>query len=519
MVQARWSSITVAGQVLLEADRVEKELRSCQESAKSIFDAYVSGERPWLLLDSSYRNMEKRFNNLDLEIGDDLEHLIIRARQRYMDATSKLLECFLRSYQQEGFQIPGALRQAEIFESQVKPALAEGKTAYIWADALRFEMARELHQSLNAEFHGELKPGIASAPTITEIGMASLLPGASAGLVIKASEGKLALQIDGTIIRDRADRVRFLRDKSGEKFFEGDLDSLLPRPVRAISKAILDADLILITSQEIDNLCESDNISFARTFMNELLSRLQKAIRNLARLGVKKIIVTADHGYLFGEELGVDMSIDPPGGDTADLHRRVWIGRGGSSGPAYLRARLSDLGQGGDLEMATPWGLACFRAKSKSKAYFHGGLSPQELIIPVLTLTPIAAEKKSGEDIIWSMDYGGRKLTTRYFSVNISAKAGHSLSSIKPQRIRLELREQGACISKTISASYGFEDATGEIQMKNAEKEPWTMEPNTITLQITKDPSEKKVSLHLQGALTEIELAPPKTIDVSMLKY
>lgn len=135
MVQARWSSIAVAGQVLLEADRVEKELRSCQESAKSIFDAYVSGQRPWLLLDSSYRSMEKRFNNLDLEIGDDLEHLIIRARQRYMDATSKLLECFLRSYQQEGFQIPGALRQTEIFESQVKPALAEGKTAYLWADA------------------------------------------------------------------------------------------------------------------------------------------------------------------------------------------------------------------------------------------------------------------------------------------------------------------------------------------------------------------------------------------------
>ena len=463
--------------------------------------------------------MEKRYHDLDQEIGDNLELLIIRARQRYMDATSKILECFLRSFQQEGFQIPGVLRQAEIFDKHVKPALSEGKTAYIWADALRFEMARELLQALNSEFQGELKPAIASAPTITEIGMASLLPGASAGLVIKAAEGKLALQIDGTILRDRADRVRFLKDKTGAKFFEGDLDSLLPKPVRAISKAIQDADLILITSQEIDILCESDNISFARTFMNELLSRLQKAIRNLSRLGVKKIIVTADHGYLFGEELGVDMSIDPPGGDTADLHRRVWIGRGGTSGPAYMRARISDLGQGGDLEMATPWGLACFRAKSKSKAYFHGGLSPQELIIPVLTLTPIAAEKKSGEDIIWSMDYGGRKLTTRYFSVNISAKAGHSLSSIAPHRIRLELREHAACISKSISASYGFEDATGEIQMKNAEKEPWTLEPNTITLQITRDLSLKKVSLHLLDALTDMELAPPKTIDVSMLQY
>jgi hypothetical protein len=55
--------------------------------------------------------------------------------------------------------------------------------------------------------------------------------------------------------------------------------------------------------------------------------------------------------------------------------------------------------------------------------------------------------------------------------------------------------------------------------MKNVEKEPWTLEPNTITIQITRDLSEKKVSLHLLDALTEIELAPPKTIDVSMLQY
>ena len=89
MVQARWSSISVAGQVLLEADRVEKELRLCPESAKSIFEAYISGDRPWLLLDSSYRNMEKRFHYLDQEIGDNLELLIIRARQRYMAATIK----------------------------------------------------------------------------------------------------------------------------------------------------------------------------------------------------------------------------------------------------------------------------------------------------------------------------------------------------------------------------------------------------------------------------------------------
>jgi hypothetical protein len=517
-VQARWSLIALAGQVLLHADRVQKELQSCEDSARSIFDAYVSGQKPWLLLDSSYRNMEKRCHDPSLEIDDTQERLIIRARQRYMDATSRVLESFLRSLQRDGFQIPGALRQAEIFDRHVRPALAEGKTAYIWADALRFEMAWELLQSLSSEFSAELVPAIASAPTITEIGMASLLPGASAGQVIKASEGKLAIKIDGAVIRDRADRVQLLRDKAGAKLFESDLDILLPKPKRQVSKDIADADLILITSQEIDSLCESDNISLARSFMNELLSRLQRAIRNLSKLGVKRIILTADHGYLFGEELGADMSIEPPGGETADLHRRVWVGRGGSSSPAYLRARISDLGLGGELDMATPYGLACFVAKSRSKAYFHGGLSPQELIVPLLALTPLAVRKRSVEDVIWSMDCGGRKLSTRFFSVNISAKKSHGLA-IEPQRIRLEIREHDEPISKAITASYGFEDATGEIQMKKSEKEPWTLEPNTITLQITKDPSEKKVSLHLLDALAETELVPPKTIDVSMLPY
>ena len=37
----------------------------------------------------------------------------------------------------------GVLRQRDVFATQVQPRLAEGKTAYVWVDALRFEMARE----------------------------------------------------------------------------------------------------------------------------------------------------------------------------------------------------------------------------------------------------------------------------------------------------------------------------------------------------------------------------------------
>jgi hypothetical protein len=58
----------------------------------------------------------------------------------------------------------------------VKPHLGEGKVAYVWVDALRFEMARELCRLLEDDFKLEIQPAIGAIPTITEIGMAALLP-------------------------------------------------------------------------------------------------------------------------------------------------------------------------------------------------------------------------------------------------------------------------------------------------------------------------------------------------------
>ncbi len=87
--------------------------------------------------------------------------------------------------------------------------------------------------------------------------------------------------------------------------------------------------------------------------------------RVLADHGIKRIVLAADHGHLFGEEIGEDMKIEAPGGETADLHRRVWVGVGGTSEPSYLRTSLKALGVESDLDLATPWTLACFKSKEE----------------------------------------------------------------------------------------------------------------------------------------------------------
>lgn len=112
--------------------------------------------------------------------------------------------------------------------------------------------------------------------------------------------------------------------------------------------------------------------------MDGVLSHLRRGVRVLSDLDVETIILTADHGHLFADEIGEDMKIDAPGGQKEDLHRRVWVGVGGTSEPSYLRAPLSSLGIDSDLDLATPMTFACFKSKGGARAYFHGGLSSEE---------------------------------------------------------------------------------------------------------------------------------------------
>jgi len=515
-IQARWALIVLAGQVLLEASRIEQELKSSVTTARAIFQAYTAADHPWCLLDTCYRHMERHYYDVSFDLPDRLERLLVRARQRYMEVGSMLAETFLRAYQMGKFHIAGVLRQVEIFEQKVKPRLADGKVAYVWVDALRYEMARELAHTLAADSHVDVQAALGTVPTITEVGMASLLPidQESVALVV-AGEGKLALEIDGMRLKDRKSRGQFLKTHAGVQVFDAKLEDLLPKPSKKVRDGIANADLVLITSQEIDAMGEEDNVSLARQTMDEILLQLRKAFRILGQLGVKTIVFTADHGHLFADELGNDMKIDAPGGDTRDLHRRVWVGSGGAADASYLRARIADFGLNSSLEIAVPWNFACFKVQGGAEAYFHGGMSPQELIIPVVTLTPKKNVVGTTSEITWNIVLGSQKISTRLCSVQITGKAA-GLFELVPPRVRIEIRSGQRCISFPVSASYGLEEATGDVQLKRDENDPQAIEPNTIALAITEPAPKAMVSLHVLDATSGVELARLDKIEMAI---
>jgi hypothetical protein len=518
-VQAHWALIASAAEVLLEADRVAKALKKPPATIPTLIKTYAEGESAWCLLDTYHRHMESRWYNFEaVEEQDGLEKLIVKARQRYVEVGSEMARHFVTQFGKAKHPVKGVQQQRDIYESHVKPLVGEQKIAYVWVDALRYEMARELCDSLKDAFNIQIEPATATIPTITEIGMASLLPQASTGRVVSVGGGKLGLEIGRTVIKERKDRVNFLKEQVGVEFFEAKLDDLLPKPPKRIERGIREARMVLITSQEIDELCEKDNISQARRQMDGVLSDLGRGVRTLVKLGVQTIILCADHGHLFADELSDDMKIDAPGGQTEDLHRRVWVGIGGTSEPSYLRTPLSSLGVESEYDIATPYTFACFKSKGGARAYFHGGLSPQELIIPVMTLTPSAlATAGPPKGIEWEIKTGTKKLTTRFFSVQIGGReSGGSLFGFEPPKVRLEIRAKGKCVSRSVSASYGFEDATGEVQLRVQEDDPKGVDPNTIAVMLVEEITQKTVNVVLLDASSGAELASLDKIEVAI---
>jgi len=502
LVRARWALIASTGELLLKANALQQTLRQSPPSnAAEYIQSYTGEPDQWYQLDTLHRGIERLALALDFDSKGKhatLERLLARARQEYAWAVDALSRGFVTALAQANFTIGNILYQNEIFARYVSPALSTHKIAYIIVDALRYEMALDLADSLDRDWKVEVLPAIATPPTITPVGMAALLPGAERGMSLSQA-GELVVEVGGQILKSRKERIAYMASKV-PGFYDVKLEMLVPAK-KTTREALRAAKFILVTSQEIDLLGEGDSIAQAREFMDSALAKLARAFRVLIDHGVERIVVSADHGYIFSEELETDLTIPAPGGQTVDLHRRVWIGKGGQALDGVLRTTTQALNLGGDLELATPLGLACFAAPG-GKAYFHGGLSLQELIIPVFVLEPLATAQPTA--ITWNLIPGREKITTRFYSVQIEGTIpSRSMFEGEPPLVRVEIRARNNPVSRAVTATYGLQEATGELQMRWKADQPFGLEPNTVALMLTGEVSEKNVSVLLIDAETE----------------
>jgi len=525
-VKTRWEVILNAGRVLQEVGRIETALKGKQWTASKLFGQYVYGESPWCGLDTAQRHLERDIHRYDLnpQQHDALQRLIAQASQQYATMINRLAELFVQAYKDEEFELADVQLQADVYRDFVAPRVRSGRVAYVLVDAFRYEMAHEFVSLLAASdpnWDVQITPALATPPTITDVGMAALMPGAENGIILTLEKGALVPQIGGKSLRTAKARLERISVAVGAEIVVTTLDDLAPLRKPALSKKLNEARVVVVTaSDDIDGLGENMPQK-ARRSLDDVLNLLRRGLAALATAGIQEIIVTADHGFILADRLDDSQKIDAPSGDQQGLlKRRVWVGVGGDSHPATMRTPLSAFGIGGKLELVTPIGLSVFKVQGGNSEYFHGGLALQEIVIPVMVVSSNNAVSAGvPPKLEWKLRLGSSKITSPYISVTIEVVSNMLLpfDSFNPPIIRVEIRDNQQALSVPVSASYGFQDATKDVRLK-LDEATRQIEKNTVMVYLSEKPGSAIVELHLLDATTGQSLANLKNIPVNLFE-
>jgi hypothetical protein len=453
-----------ACEALARLGSVVSDIRSALErppsKAGDWIEAYAA-DGGWHRADRLFREARALLRQLD-EDGS-LERSSDRVLSEYEMLLNDIASGFTRSLKEAQFDVPGVLPQTDVFPRHV--GRPQGKTAYLLVDAFRYEMGVELAERLNVAGAKGVRcnPAMAAIPTITPVGMAAVLPGASRSFSLAETPDGVVGAINGRALVRVEDRMDHAKAE-----IPGVVDVLLDNLMigsKADAVRLDSAPLVIVRSVEIDQIGEGVGTGVAQRVMGTVLHEIERAVKRLAIAGITRFVITADHGHLFASRKGEDMRIDPPeGGRTVDLHRRCWVGRGGSTPSACLRVHARDLGYDSDLDMVFPKGTAVFKSGG-DLAYYHGGLSLQELIIPVVSFD-LKIEKpkaKRGGDLVL-LESVPRRVTNRIFSVALMAQQGELLEPLRVKVIAVS-GDDGRVVAQTAFADQGLDPDSKEVTL------------------------------------------------------
>lgn len=459
--RAQWEAVRRMAELGRVADEVNAAVMRATGDARVWFESYVRQDGSgWFRLDHAQRRLESWVANLDDEPS---ERPLATVRRAYEYVVQAMALGFANALAASGWAVTDALAQTRVFSDVV--AGRPRPMAFFMVDAMRFEMGAELAERLPKTSEVTLRAGLGSLPSITPIGMAALLPGASASFSVVEEGKKLGASIEGTFLADLQARRKFSSARI-PGLVDLSLDELLSLQGSKLAKKLEGAEVLFVRSQEIDAAGEAGLTIQARRAMDPVLDNLARAIRKLAAKGIEHVVIAADHGHLFfPTERDESLRINAPGGDTLELHRRCWIGRGGSTPPGCVRVTAAALGYPSDLEFVFPSGASVFRAGG-DLAYYHGGASLQELVIPVLSVVTTAVTGTPSRTDPVAVTGAPDRITNRIFTAQLAVGGAQLIlgaSTLKVQGVLIANGKQVGSVAMAVNAP--FDNETGMVEL------------------------------------------------------
>jgi len=411
-----WKAAQRCVEMLEVIDGCRSHLPGAGKSVREHVQGYTEREHGLWRVDRRQRLVEQAA--ADCAEDADVEPLVEVCRRRYREIAGQAQARFLTAVQQHGWPPEGITRQTQTFDCHLAPVLQDGgKAVYFLVDAMRYEMARDLGSTLEETGAVKVEAAAGVLPSVTPLGMAALMPGADGTFKLVRKGDSLVPSVADTPLPGSKERMGFLRDRYGDRFAELTLGDVLSFKEKKLSQKIGSAELLVVRTQEIDNLGETTNLYHAHKHMSGILGELLTATNRLAKAGFGTFVYAADHGHVLLPEVAPGDVLQKPPGEWMAEKRRSLLGHATGSASGVLVFKTERLGidaPAADLAVA-----AGFKVFTQGAGYFHEGLSLQECVVPVVVLNVSAPPAEGGAGTDVQIRYRSDKFTSRVIGLKL----------------------------------------------------------------------------------------------------
>ncbi|MCP5213009.1 MAG: BREX-1 system phosphatase PglZ type A [Hahellaceae bacterium] len=365
-------------------------------STQAIFEAYETDLHQF---DTAYRHYFEASGRANVEILKRLDQAMEQVYANwYLDNLSRNWGDKVESEERlSHWKIPQVGNQQDFYSRHVKSAFAKSKqtrVVVIISDAFRYEAAAELTQRINEKRYSEAKLSslLGVVPSYTTLGMAALLPHKS--LEYREGVGDDVF-VDGVSSKGTVSRNKILGAYGGIAVSAEEVKGWSRDAGR---EALRDQQLVYVYHNVVDARGDSASTE-SETFqaVEQAIEELTELTRKiLMHFNTSTVLITADHGFLFQQSklnTSDKTSLAEKPADALKSKKRYVIGFDlPSPKDAWMGTTKQTAGTETETHFWIPKGTNRFHFVGGAR-FVHGGIMPQEIVVPVVTVKQLRGEK------------------------------------------------------------------------------------------------------------------------------
>ena len=352
---------------------------SCPDGFKNIISQYLKEDYK---IDQEYRKFYSSFDAL--EDTGAFEGLRTLVENIY---TNEFLATIMPKWN-EGIQEEQALQEIPLQRNFYSGNLRNTKerTVVIISDAMRYEVGQELYRRMSDDpkCTAKLEAQLSVLPSYTRLGMAALLPHRTLTM-----EDDFRVLADGVLCNDLAGRQTVLqahqKDSCCVQF--DDIKGLKKNDLRDIFTG---KQVVYVYHNQIDARGDKANTE-DEVFVacEEAITEIMDLIRKLTgNANTTHFIVTSDHGFIYKrDKLSESDKIGGINDKKAFVNRRFIVAQEPVVDEGVHNMSMGRILGNDDQKMVSfPVNSNVFKVAGGGQNFVHGGSSPQEMLVPVLTI-------------------------------------------------------------------------------------------------------------------------------------